>query len=1029
MKMLKKNKLSIALIISLMTLLPFGLLQAQADDIKVKGIIVDSGTGKGLEMASISVASTGYSTSSDSVGEFTVIVPDLSSELIINLPGYSKRNIFLSGSNTLEIYLVDEKFKSTDDIVITNLDRRKANQLNFSYGSVEESDIENTTVSSFDQALQGKVAGLSVIQKSATPGQNTYMNIRGASSLLAENTPVVIIDGMIHNYANVAPSLIEGFALNPLEIVDVDDIQGISVMKDGVSYLGSIGSGGVINVSTEQESETSTRIKFSAYGGLALSPKQQSVLSADEYPGYLSDVLTSQGLSQTEVDATYPWLNGQPGDEDYYRYHNSTNWQDIVFDPAFLQKYHFFLKGGDEIATYNISAGYINQEGIYDNSAYNRFNLRVNGIINISQRFSIQPNVKLSYANSEVHNQGYTSDVNPLTSALLKPSIATTHGRDELTGLSLPYLQDVGFADVSNPQVVVNDPLGSVVNYTFLSSVKANFAINDNFNISTLVGIDYGNTHEDIFLPDNGLATSDTLKTNSPGYAVNEFQSVQNNTNVTYSNQQDGHSYIATAGLRYMSNKYKYSSALDYNTASDAIDNIGSGGSDLYLRELDGEQRSSVWLSYYGGFNYNYRNTIFLETNFSYDGSSALDGDNRFNFYPSVAAGYQMMPELKLRASYAMTGNMFSTIYDYSQLYYVGRMYNSQGVIVREAIPNPDMEIEKKSTYNLGVDLTMYRQRLNIFVDLYQSNINNLLMNQSLDQQWGYTNYVDNGGRLRSRGVELGLNTRLNVGEVIWTVGATAAYQSSEITELNFLSSGVDHVVTDFVGGSMITKEGEAPNVFYGYTTEGIYQTDAVANLVTGPNGPVMQAGDVIYSDVDGNNIINSDDMSVIGDPNPDVFGGFYTSFKYNNLQVSAQINYSIGNDAFNYVKYLTESMSDYTNQSTSVNDRWTAEGTSNSIPRVSYGDPTGNTVFSDRWIEDASYVRLKDITVSYDMPSVLGFRSWTVYATATNLLTLTKYSGYDPEFMYSNNMYNKGVDYGQMPQTKKFIVGIKLDL
>jgi hypothetical protein len=388
-----------------------------------------------------------------------------------------------------------------------------------------------------------------------------------------------------------------------------------------------------------------------------------------------------------------------------------------------------------------------------------------------------------------------------------------------------------------------------------------------------------------------------------------------------------------------------------------------------------------------------------------------------------------LLPELKFRGSYSLAGNMFSTVYDYADLYYISRRFNDKGVIVREAIPNPDMEIEKKSTYNLGVDLTMFRQRLNLFVDVYQADVNNMLMYQALNDQWGYTNYVNNGGQLQARGIELALNTRLNFNKLIWTINATAAMQTSELKALNFLSDGVDEVVTNFVGGSMITRVGEAPNVFYGYKTDGIYQSDAEANGMIGPNGQVMQAGDVKFVEKVSDNIINSDDKEVIGDPNPDLFGGIFTAFRLKNIELSAQINYSVGNDAFNYVRYLTESMSTYSNQAVSVNDSWNGAGSSNTMPRIAYGDPNGNTVFSDRWIEDASYVRVKDITLSYDMPSFMGFRAWTLYATATNLFTFTNYTGFDPEFMYDHNIFTRGVDYGQMPQSRKFIVGIKLDL
>jgi hypothetical protein len=644
--------------------------------------------------------------------------------------------------------------------------------------------------------------------------------------------------------------------------------------------------------------------------------------------------------------------------------------------------------------------------------------------VNISQLFSVQPNVKFSYANSNAHSQGYTTFLNPLTSALLKPSIMAPYEKNSLDGSDLPDLDDVGVFDISNPKSVVDNVVGEDVNYNFLSSMKANFKFSDHFLVSTLVGLEYGNDHQNFSWPSNGIASDDTSYYNSASYFVNEFQSYQNHTNLSYNTSVKGHSIIINAGYRVMKNTYKYDSATDYNSATDEYDNIGDGEYST-IGSVDGDERESVWVSSYAGINYNFKNKYFLETNFSYDGSSALDGDNRYNLYPSVAAGWQVIPEVKLRGSYSLTGNMFSSVYDYADLYYVNAAYGESGVMVREGISNPDMEIEKKSTYNIGLDLTLLRKRLNINVDAYQSDVNNLLMDQSLDEIWGYTDYVDNGGHLQMQGLEVNLNTRINFGKVLWLLDVTAAMQKSEIKELDYISTDVDKTLTEIVGGTMVTMVGEAPNVFYGYETDGVYATEEEAELVTGPNGFAMEQSDVKfvdnYSEGDGENVINSDDKVVIGDPNPDLFGGVYTAFKYDKWQLSAQINYSIGNDAFNYVRYLMESKTGYSNQYTSVNG--------SDIPTYSYEDTRGNNVFSDRWIEDASFVRVKNITLSYEMPSFKGFRSWTVYATATNLITFTDYSGFDPEFMYDNNIFTRGVDYGQMPQSRKFVLGIKLDL
>lgn len=1020
----------LVLLVAMFVLGNTAFVAAQTDSVNISGTVIESGTENPLQMVSVSDAQSGISTSTNDKGKFTIRLSDANTRLIFNLPGYTKRSLYLHGKTSIQLYLVPEAYNSHDRQIVTPIESQELKNTVYPMQALTTRDLEMSTNVSFDQGLQGKISGLYVQQQSGMPGQRTYMNIRGGSSVLASNEPVIFIDGMLHNYDYARNGILEGFNLNPLDIVDDEDIIDVTVVKDGLSYLGSVGSNGLINLSSEQEAEASTRIKFSAYGGIASSPESLDVLKSDGFNSYFNQVLASQGYASDGINSMYPWLNGNPSSRGYYKYNNNTDWQKEIFKPSVLQKYHFFLKGGDDIATYNISTGYIQQDGIYENTGYNRFNLRINGKINITNHFSVKPNVKISLANSRTPNHGYSHFKNPMLSALLKPSIMQTNARDAVTGTVLPYLDDVGNVfPVSNPVALTQNAVGKNVNYIFVSSLKATYEFNTKLSISTLIGTDFNNAHEDIFLPNIGLTQVDSAK-NSPQYFINEFQSVQSHTMVTFKNSTgNGQSYSVNAGLRYMRNNYKYNYAIDLNTASDEISSLGKGGKYTYLREVGGDERGLVWLSYFATFAYNFRDKFYVDANLSYDGSSALNGKQRYNVYPSLSAAWRPMENFKFRGSYSVTGNMFSSVYDHSRNYYVTRRLNSTGLLVREAIPNPDMEIERKNTVNLGTDFSFFKQQLNLHVDAYQSNINNLLMQQKLPFYYGYPEYYDNGGQMQISGIDVSLDTRLNLGPVVWTLGVTATEAVTEMKALNFIDPEADKIVTDFYGGQMVTSVGNSRNSFYGYQTQGIFDTDAEAAAVTGPNGIPMQAGDIMYYDADGNNRIDEADKTIIGDPNPDIFGGLFTAFKINKLQISAQLNYAVGNDAFNYVRYLTESMYGYSNQSTAVADRWTGPGTSNAMPRISIGDPTGNTVFSDRWIEDASFLRIKQLTVSYDLPTVFGYRGLSVYATATNLFTLTGYSGYDPEFQYANDPFSMGLDYGQMPQTRKFIVGLKLDL
>ncbi|MCB8995534.1 MAG: SusC/RagA family TonB-linked outer membrane protein [Bacteroidales bacterium] len=1021
------------------TLIP-QTLRAQTDEITIKGVVSESGTGLPIEQVSISVSSTGVSASTDSTGAFSIVVPNLQAELIVDLPGYNKRNVYLNGRDFINISIVSDKYRSFDNAYNKPLGTGVLKDVTYPLTALTAEDISLSKAASFDQVLQGRVPGLSVIQQSGMPGSRTYMNIRGFSSLYANNEPLLFIDGMIHDYSYASRSLMEGFSMNPFDIVDIDDIADITVLKDGQSYLGAAGSNGVINVNTEQKSETSTVIKFSTYRGISFVPTKQDVLDPDQFRSYFTDVFNTVSPSPGDINSLYPWLNGNSG-ADYYKYNNNTNWQDEIFKPASLSKYHFFLKGGDDIATYNISTGFLSQKAMYDGSGYSRFNLRINGKINITDKFSVTPNAKLSLADSYLPNQGYSTFKNPIQSALLMPPIMAPYSRDAATGVKLPYIDDTGIFDVSNPVAIVKNAVGTDRNYNFLSSVNAAYAITDKLKISTLLGIDFNNARESIFLPNIGMYQVDSAS-NSPGDLVNEYRSTQSHTTISYnSHTMNGHSIDFYGGFRYLRNTYKYDKGIDLNTPSDDFRSLGQGSKYNYLRTTTGDDRGLVWVSYFASGKYNYQNKYFADVNLSYDGNSAVNADHRFNFYPSVGAAWRLSSEsflnqaawledLKLRASYSVTGNMFSSIYDYSKLYYTSARIDNYGVLFREAIPNENLELEKKNMVNAGLDLSVAKQAINLHVDYYTSTVNNLIVEQELPESYGYTMYFDNGGKLSSSGIEVAADARIQSGDFAWIIGGTVTQMSTEVKSLEFLNPAATNIVTTIDGAQFVSSVGNPLNSFYGYKTDGIYQTAAEANAVIGPKGLPMQAGDVRFVDSNGDNKINDADKTIIGNPNPSLFGSIYTTFSYKRFDVSLLFNYSMGKDAFNYLRYKTESMDSYDNQSVSVLDRWTASNPSNTMPRAAFGDPTGNTVFSDRWIEDASFLRLQKLTIDYNLAGLPGvYKGITLYITASNLLTFTKYKGYDPDFQYMNSPFYMGVDYGMMPQTRSFIIGAKLDL
>ena len=1005
------------------------------------GMVYEAGSGVALKEAVVSDAATGEFTTADENGRFAILLSENNTRIKIDLPGYYP-NIYVVNKNIeTNIYLTKKDFSSDDQLYSSPLDEKLMGNTVGSVSIVSKNDIENSSLSVPDHLLNGKVSGLRVIEHSGMPGHNSWMNIRGISSLYGKNEPLVFVDGMIHETRYPLNYLIDGHMYNPLELVDPDDIVDISVIKTGESGLGSAGSNGVIYINTEQSKETSSEIKFKISGGFSMATKALDVMNADQYKVYFTDMLTSQGYSGDDINSMYPWLNNGPeASDEYYRYNNNTDWQKELFKLSSFQKYHFFVKGGDDIATYNISTGYLRQGSSYENWKYSRYNLRLNGKINITKNFSIVPNTKLSLSDTYLSNMGSDTYTNPVLAALLNPPLAAPYEHSE-DGAVLAHFDDVGVFNTSNPSALIENSLGSGRNVHLISSIKAIFNISPKLVITNLTGFDFNNDRESIFIPNIGVVSTGLVK-NSPRDMVTELRSMQNYTVISYKYLDDNkHQLNFNGGIRYMSNTYKNNLAEDFNTPSDDFRSLGRGSGYEYLRESLGEVSGLKWISYYGQANYNFLDKYYLTALLTIDGSSVSNKENRYNIYPSVYGAWrinrdyfqnvQWLNNLKLRASWEMTGNMYSEIYRFSDLYYTSRRYLNLSVIVRDYNPNYDLQLEKKSTINTGLDISIMKKSINMKVDYYYSTVNNLVINQQLSYLYGFTDYFDNGGKLTNSGIEFSLNTIKYAGNLTFVFDATAAMQFNNIKKLDFIDENTTFLLTNIYGADYITSVENPVIAFYGYKTLGIYNSDAEANGITGPNGRDMGAGDVIFEDLDHNNRIDDADKQIIGDPSPDLYGGFSLTVSYKMFELSTLFNYSLGNDIYNYVRQQLTSMDSYANQSTDViSKRWEPGKTDATLPELSYGDPEGNNVFSDRWIEDGSYLRLKELRISCNLSKYINLgKEIVLYISGSNLYTFTKYTGYDTETMLINDPFCMGMDLGKIPPLKTFIIGINLDL
>ena len=869
------------------------------------------------------------------------------------------------------------------------------------------------------------------------PGALSVFSLRGPSTISGRNDPVVIIDGVLHEIHYPRESPIDGFVHNPLEMVDIDDIENITIMKDAQSYLGSMGANGVIVINTEEKKETSSAIRVHVYQGFTSpSSSKKSLMNSEQFNNYLSQQIASSAISQDEINAKFPFLT--EGNDPDGLYSNNTNWQDEIFTSGLISKYHIFLKGGDNVGNLNMSVGYLKHKGIIKNTSYSRFNLRINSKINITKRFSFIPNVKVSTSDSYLMDQGASEITNPILAANLKPPLTRPYSVEGTTNDQ--YLNDVGAFGVSNPVAITNRYLAQNKNYQFIASGKASYNFSSKFSVSTNLNLSYNSSRDNLFVPDKGLVEIDSAR-NSMNAMVTEFRSLQNNFMMYYSTDlNESSSLELRVGNRIMRSTYEYDLGYDINSPTDDFTTLGSGAEDQFLRETKGNYRSLNFVSYYTIADFSFLDKYYLNASVTLDGNSVINENNRYKLYYSVAGAWNLasgnvnilsrFDELKIRASYGTSGNIFNEIYDYSRLFYVGKRITDIGVIVLESIPNENMEVEKKSTINLGFDISTARQKFNTSIDLFYETVNNLIIRKKISSAYGYPYIYSNSGKMANLGAELTTDYRFITGQSFWTIGFTVASMMNKITAIDQdLAEGERNIILTQIEdrqnntvATLITEVGEPMYAFYGYETDGVFTSQEEANSIIGPKGAIMQVGDVKFKDKNLDGIIDEEDLEYIGNPLPLVYGALFTSFKRGRLKASANIGYSVGNKIYNYVAMKTNSADNFYNQNKDVLD--------SNTPRIAYGDPSGNNVFSDRWIEDGSYIRLKNVTISYDFPvSNRIFKKMKVYLTGSNLITFTKYSGYDPEFYYNSNIMYTGMDFGKIPFGRSIISGIYFEL
>ncbi|HEY4789634.1 MAG TPA: SusC/RagA family TonB-linked outer membrane protein, partial [Bacteroidales bacterium] len=687
--------------------------------------------------------------------------------------------------------------------------------------------------------------------------------------------------------------------------------------------------------------------------------------------------------------------------------------------------------------------------GIIKNTNASRFSVRFNGNIDVTSKFKINTNLSYVQGSRSLSNQGLNQKTNPLFMSLIKSPFLYPHDISD-DGKISPNLADVDIFGIGNPVAAAGNKMKEINdNYRFFGTVGLIYAFSPVVNLTSLFGVTTDKVRENTFKPHLGIV-ADTLDNilamNSPQVYDQRLFSLNNDTRLNYHKVFNNlHDISVMAGFRFNYNNAEADLDKSYNTATDELNTLGDGSSRVSTGSVD----QWNWLNTYLGVDYAFNSKYFLSANVGVDGSSRFGKDisgaltiagNKFGVFPSVGAAWLVSSEnfmsnfrfielLKIRVSYGITGNDDIGNYNTRQLYTSQFLYKLPG-LVRQNIANPSLQWETNKKFNVGADLSLFHERLNMSLDVYRNTIDHMLTYETQPSYVGVPYILTNNGTMKGKGAEYTVNGRILNGKLKWDLGFTVAYSKNKITKLPETSS------TTYGGATIISRVGSPVAGFYGFVTNGVYASDAEAaasglqlKLANGQE-VAFRGGDVRFVDLDGNKIIDDNDRKIIGDPSPEFNGMISTGLKWKRLACDAYFSYSYGNDIYNYTRYRLESMSGLENQTPAVMNRWMVNGQVTDMPRAEWGDPRGNSRFSDRWIEDGSYLRLKCLTLSYHIPYKNNYlKSAMIYASAYNLVTFTKYKGYDPEFSASSSPQLQGIDAAMVPQYRTFMVGLKLGL
>ncbi|MES2388244.1 MAG: SusC/RagA family TonB-linked outer membrane protein [Bacteroidota bacterium] len=1005
----------------------------------VKGKVIDA-TGNPIPFAVINIKGTQKNVLTDIDGNYTIEAGE-EDTLVVSFLGYKTETLAVAGRENVDVKL-STSTKITDEVVVVGYGTSSRREVSSSIGSVKGNILASTPVADPAQALQGRVAGVTITQNSGAPGGTggTSIRIRGITSITGNNNPLIVLDGY---------PLADQTSDNVLNAISPSEIESIDVLKDAAaaSIYGVRGSNGVIVITTKRGKEGKATVSLDMYRGVQNAWNLPKLLGARDYAIINNEGRLASGYS------TLPKLDDP--DAVQQNYGSGTNWYDQVFRQAAMTNVNLNMAGGTDRARYALSAGYFQQDGIVRRTDFERYNIRFNGDLKVSNKFNVGNSLTLTRTTENAKNTTGSVESLLILASEAPPTVAPKNEDGSYAG---------GTADVDafiepNPVYEIEVPKATNTRYRTIGNIFAEYEIIPGLKVKANLGMDFvfasNHSHRLAIPATGGRVISQTTVGESRDYYTNFLAEYT----ATYKKTFGNHSFTLLGGYTAQEGTYNQLSAGRNGYLRNDRPTLNGYGQPITTTNQSTNGGTfgvgTKLLSQVARLNYDFLNKYLVMVSLRRDGTSNFAPEHQYAIFPAVSAAWNLSDEdfmqsfsqvsnIKVRASYGQTGNQNVRPFAYIARvntgvgYALGQSDGYNGGVAGTAItgsPNTDLVWERNQQINLGVDGSILNNRVNISLDLYERKSIDLILDVQVPALSGtYETVPLNTGDMVNRGIDLSISGNVlgDKSPVQWTSSLVLSTFRNKVTSLG-LAAPINYNTDRMQGGGTRVEAGQAVNYFYGYKTDGLFKTDeevAAHAVQTKPAGNANSTnstspGDIRFVDINGDGVINASDRTNLGSSVPTFTYGWTNNITWKIFDLSIFFQGSQGNKVMNVVKYYTQSGIGNANYRQDILDRWTGPNSNTSVPRVIQADPNLNNRVSDRFIEDASYLRLKNIRLTVSLPQsvskALKISKLRIYGSIQNALTFTKYTGFDPEV-------GGGTDFGYYPQARTNTIGATFD-